>query len=54
MPRNNATLLYGQTDEVLDILDQVALDESELRAALMNAFKRIDALEKSTLNRKDK
>ena len=40
-----ARLTYGEPDEVENLLDQGPLTEQELRAALMNAFKRIKQLE---------
>lgn len=45
MAGNTANLLYGQIDDVLDILDCEQLEEHELRAALQNAFKHIKSLQ---------
>ena len=41
-----AELHYGDHDTVCDILDRMPCTEGELRAALLNAFRRIAALEK--------
>jgi len=46
MSSKQTTLHYGQPDEVMDILDASTCDEGELRAALINAFRRIQSLEK--------
>ena len=43
-------LHYGQIETVLEILDWKKCDEGELRAALINAFRRIDDLEKQVSN----
>lgn len=48
-----ATLINGEIEEVLYLLDNKRLDNSELACALMNAFKHIETLERqleSTLN----
>lgn len=43
-----ATLLHGQSDDVMDILEHQQCSADELRAALTNAFRRIKSLEESS------
>ena len=47
MSKHIATLNYGNIEDVSYILDQFELDESDLRAALLNAFRRIEQLNKA-------
>lgn len=42
----HSTLTHGDAAEVADILDGENVDESQLRAALINALRRIDVLER--------
>lgn len=41
----HSTLTHGDPGEVADILDGEEVDESQLRAALINALRRIERLE---------
>jgi hypothetical protein len=43
-------LLHGGPDEVDSILEHDELTNAELRAALQNAFRRIDRLERESMN----
>ena len=47
MSSKQAKLLSGQHSEVCHYLDQTECTEGELRAALLNAFRRIEQLEKT-------
>ena len=42
-----AQLQYGDYEDVSYILDQTVCTENELRAALLNAFRRIEFLDKA-------
>lgn len=42
----HSTLTHGNPAEVADILDSEECDDSQLRAALINALRRIDVLER--------